>query len=135
MTNRRDPVLDRVAELERSLRRIADEVRGAGVLGTINAIPAGSFYRKLGALTDREREILNRLLRGERVALIAEGLFIGRSTVRNHLSTIFKKFSVHSQAELIELLRPELDADDYRSSLSADLSRTYSRSSRFTLHE
>jgi DNA-binding CsgD family transcriptional regulator len=40
------------------------------------------------------------------VSTIADTLFVSQSTVRNHLATIFKKFGVHSQAELLELLKP-----------------------------
>jgi DNA-binding NarL/FixJ family response regulator len=61
----------------------------------------------MGQLTSRQWEILNRLLRGERVPTIANALFISPSTVRNHLSAIFEKFGVHSQAELIERIRSE----------------------------
>ena len=32
-------------------------------------------------------------------------LFVSQSTVRNHLSTIYQRFDVHSQAELLNLLR------------------------------
>jgi two-component system response regulator DevR len=56
-------------------------------------------------LTSREREILDRLLDGDRVHSIANELFVSQSTVRNHLSSIFKKVGVHSQAELIARLR------------------------------
>jgi DNA-binding CsgD family transcriptional regulator len=51
-------------------------------------------------------EILNRILRGERPPTIAQELYLSPSTVRNHLSVIFRKFGVHSQPELIQKLRP-----------------------------
>ena len=56
-------------------------------------------------LTPREREVLDRLLDGERVHSIANELFVSKSTVRNHLSSIFKKVGVHSQDELIRRMR------------------------------
>jgi len=40
-------------------------------------------------------------MRGERVQTIAKDLYLSQSTVRNHLVTIFQKFGVHSQTELI----------------------------------
>jgi DNA-binding NarL/FixJ family response regulator len=40
------------------------------------------------------------------VSTIAGELMISESTVRNHLSTIFQRFGVHSQAELIDKFRP-----------------------------
>jgi DNA-binding CsgD family transcriptional regulator len=49
-------------------------------------------------------------LRGKRVATIARMMFISQSTVRNHLSAIFERFGVHSQAELLALLRSQ-DSD------------------------
>jgi PAS domain S-box-containing protein len=54
----------------------------------------------------RQSEILTRLLRGERVQDIANALYLSPSTVRNHLTAVYRKFGVHSQAELLaKLLR------------------------------
>jgi DNA-binding CsgD family transcriptional regulator/PAS domain-containing protein len=96
---------DRVAELEMRLRDIGAQVRAAGVLDEVEALPAVSDYPQLGELTSRQWEILSRLLRGDRVATIAADLYVSPSTVRNHLATIFAKFGVHSQADLLALLR------------------------------
>ena len=60
----------------------------------------------LEALSSRQWEIVTRLLRGERVPRIARAMYLSPSTVRNHLSTIFRKLGVHSQAELIDRLHP-----------------------------
>jgi PAS domain S-box-containing protein len=95
----------RVAELERHLRRIGSEVRAAGILDTVSTVPSPRNFPQLGDLTTRQWEILGRLLEGERVPTIAAALFVSQSTIRNHLSTIFRKFGVHSQPELLELLR------------------------------
>ena len=57
----------------------------------------------LGALTAREREILNLLARGRSNRDIAEELFITNKTVKNHLSRIYEKIGVHSRAEAIAL--------------------------------
>jgi DNA-binding CsgD family transcriptional regulator len=56
-------------------------------------------------LSLRESEIVTRLLAGDRVPAIAKALFITQSTVRNHLSSVFRKMNVASQQELLELLR------------------------------
>jgi PAS domain S-box-containing protein len=56
-------------------------------------------------LSRREREVLERLMLGERVPRIGERLFISQSTVRNHLKSIFRKVGVSSQGELIEYVR------------------------------
>jgi len=56
-------------------------------------------------LTARELEIVTRLLDGHRPPGIARALFLSQSTVRNHLSSVFRKLGVTSQEELIELFR------------------------------
>jgi DNA-binding CsgD family transcriptional regulator len=95
---------DRVAELEGHLRRIAREIEAArvptGVAATLIADVPG-----VADLSMRQREIVTRLLRGERVPTIARGLYLSASTVRNHLSTIYRKVGVNSQIELLELLQ------------------------------
>ena len=55
--------------------------------------------------SERQLEIIERLLRGERVPTIARELYVSQSTVRNHLSVIFRKLGVHSQEELLQALR------------------------------
>lgn len=59
----------------------------------------------LERLSRREIEVVRMLLRGDRVPVIARQLFISQSTVRNHLSSVFRKLRVSSQQELIVLLR------------------------------
>jgi len=95
----------RLEELEMRLRRIGAEVRAAGVLEDASVLVAPADHPALRELTTRQWEILSRLLRGERVQTIAREVFLSQSTVRNHLSIIFKKFGVRSQTELLELLR------------------------------
>jgi DNA-binding CsgD family transcriptional regulator len=106
-----DVTADRVASLEMHLRRIGSEVRAAGVLEALEGLRTASQHPQLRELTTRQWEILNLLLEGQRVSTIADTLFISQSTVRNHLATIFKKFGVHSQAELLELLKPATRPD------------------------
>ena len=65
----------------------------------------------LSRLSPRELEIVQRLLAGDRVPRIAETLYLARSTVRNHLSSVFRKFGVNSQQQLIVLLRAEPNAE------------------------
>ncbi len=59
----------------------------------------------LSRLSPREREIVQRLLAGDRVPRIADSLYLARSTARNHLSSVFGKLGVNSQQQLILLLR------------------------------
>jgi DNA-binding CsgD family transcriptional regulator len=99
------PANDRIAELERRLRIIGGEVRAAGLLEGVPDLPSVIDRPQLRELTSRQWDILSRLLRGDRVATMAEDLYISPSTVRNHLGAIFEKFGVHSQAELLAALR------------------------------
>lgn len=56
-------------------------------------------------LTGRELQIAHGLLNGGRVSSIAENLGLSKETVRHHLKSIFQKFGVHSQGELIYFLK------------------------------
>jgi len=99
------PPTDRVAEMERRLRRIAAELRAAGMMDDIDTLPSAEGFPQLATLSSRQWQILVRLLRGERVPAIATELHVTQGTLRNHLSAMFERFGVHSQAELIGLLR------------------------------
>jgi DNA-binding CsgD family transcriptional regulator len=96
---------DRVAELEARLRRIAVELKAAGVMDDLDTLPSLTDQPQIAELSNRQREILVRLLNAQRVSVIAAELYVSPSTVRNHLTTIFSKFRVHSQAELVAVLR------------------------------
>lgn len=98
------PDMGRLAKLEQHLRRIAVEVEDSGVLARLTAAPTPAGVTRLAGLTDRQLEVLSRLIRGERVPAIAKALFVSQSTVRNHLAGIFKHFRVHSQPELLARL-------------------------------
>jgi len=56
-------------------------------------------------LSPREVHVVEMLLNGFRVSVIARRLFISEHTVRNHLKAVFKKLGVSSQSELVELIR------------------------------
>jgi len=97
----------RALELESRMLRIADELRAAGLIPRLQQLPALTDTPDLGKLTSREWEVLTRLLDGQRVSAIAAELFVSESTVRNHLSSIYAKLGVHSQVDLIRLVRRE----------------------------
>ena len=59
----------------------------------------------IAGLTQREVEVLECLLRGDRPALIASHLKVALNTVRRHLSAIYRKLNVNSQVECIEKFR------------------------------
>ncbi len=52
-------------------------------------------------LTEREVEILTILIQGKNNKEIGKELFIQEATVKNHLNSIYKKFSVKSRSELM----------------------------------
>ena len=102
-----DSLASRASELERRLWNIAQEVEASGVAYGFRRAEEPKLLPGLKDLSGRQWEILNRLLRGERVPGIADSLFISPNTVRNHLSAIFQKFGVKSQAELLSVVRGE----------------------------
>lgn len=90
--------------LERRLEHLARAdaslvSRPTAGLGDDSGVPG------LHRLSRRELEVVRRLLDGDRVPAIAEQLFVSQSTIRNHLSSVFRKLRVRSQQELIELMR------------------------------
>jgi DNA-binding CsgD family transcriptional regulator/PAS domain-containing protein len=96
----------RVADLERALWRIAQEVEGSGVAAGFARLPDTAAVPGLEYLSGRQWEVMTKLLAGERAPAIARTLHISQSTVRNTLSDIFAKLHVHSQEELLRVLRP-----------------------------
>ena len=98
----------REMQLEAHMLRIADELHAAGLIPRLHQLPVLADEPALGKLTSREWAVLTRLLDGERVSAIAAGLYVSQSTVRNHLSSIYAKLGVHSQVDLIRLIRREV---------------------------
>jgi DNA-binding NarL/FixJ family response regulator len=96
---------DRIAELEQHLWRIAAEVQAAGVVDNLHRLPDNAELPGLARLSTRQWQVLSELMRGERVPDIARAMFVSQSTVRNHLANIFRALGVHSQSELLALLR------------------------------
>ncbi|MFL6205930.1 MAG: LuxR C-terminal-related transcriptional regulator [Acidimicrobiales bacterium] len=101
----------RVAELEHHLWTIAAVVEASGVLQGIGPMRDMTALPQANSLTTRQWEILARIGRGERVPTIAAELHLSQSTVRNHLSAIFKRFGVRSQPELLRVIDAALDAN------------------------
>ena len=104
------PVLDareqrsRVSELEQDLWQIGSIVEASGVLQHFGPMRDMTALPQINNLTTRQWEVLTRLVRGERVPTIAAELHLSQSTVRNHLSVIFKHFGVRSQPELLRVI-------------------------------
>jgi len=68
-------------------------------------------YRHFGAsiLTERERDVVHLLLRGNSAKAIARVLQISPETARNHLKRVYPKLGVASQAELFALFFKALE--------------------------
>jgi DNA-binding CsgD family transcriptional regulator len=88
--------------MEQALWQFDEVVRSATASQMAADLPADPG---LSRLSGRELEIVMRLMDGDRVPSIARALFLSPSTVRNHLSAVFRKLRVGSQQELIHLLR------------------------------
>lgn len=84
---------------------VADYLRAAKPDLLDPARPLDETIPGLDRLSRREMEVVRMLLLGDRVPVIARHLFVSQSTVRNHLSSVFRKLRVRSQQELIVLLR------------------------------
>lgn len=69
-----------------------------GARGNLDAKQA-----RLALLTDREREVMHRVISGKINRVIAEELSIGVKTVEAHRAKIMEKLEVNSVAELVQL--------------------------------
>jgi DNA-binding CsgD family transcriptional regulator len=94
----------RALRLEEILWRIGAEVHASGIGGPAATRGLLWSHPVLRGLSERQSQILGRLISGERVPAIARSLFLSESTVRNHLSAIYRKAGVHSQSELLARL-------------------------------
>jgi len=64
---------------------------------------AGLPHSGLGTLTDREREVLGAVARGQSNAEIAEHLFMSHATAKTHVSRLLTKLDVRDRAQLVVL--------------------------------
>ena len=81
-----DTVLADTSWLSRSIVE-----RLAGLRQSAKASPAGAEF---AALTDRERDVLGLICEGSTDAGMAEKLRLSRHTIRNHLSSLYRKIGV-----------------------------------------
>lgn len=87
------------------LRRIAHVLETAGVLPRSVELPerAAVTFPGIHALSARERQVVDELVRHRSVARVARTLHLSEHTVRNHRKSIYSKLDVHSQDELVDL--------------------------------
>ena len=96
------------AEVLRTVRAVGD---GEALFGPAVARRLTSFFRHAEGkgmsvspfpdLTDRERDVLNRIAEGLSNDQIASRLHISRKTVSNHVSNIFSKLHIADRAQAI----------------------------------
>ncbi|MCU1593560.1 MAG: Response regulator containing a CheY-like receiver domain and an DNA-binding domain [Frankiales bacterium] len=94
-----------VGELEAMSAMNAANIGAAGAAAWLSRSSNLLSAPETATLTHREMEIVGRLATGQRVPFLARELFLSESTVRNHLTSVFRKFRVSSQGELMEKLR------------------------------
>jgi pimeloyl-ACP methyl ester carboxylesterase/DNA-binding CsgD family transcriptional regulator len=91
-------------ESEAAWPRFLDEVRA--FLGSVGAGPGPPASEpSFLDLTEREREILELVAQGIDNAQIARRLYISPKTVRNHITSIFRKLNVTTRAQAIVAAR------------------------------
>jgi DNA-binding CsgD family transcriptional regulator len=59
------------------------------------------YIQQQHGLSEREREVLEKLLHGKNVPVIASELVISPNTVRSHVKRLYRTLGVHSRQELI----------------------------------
>jgi DNA-binding CsgD family transcriptional regulator len=91
-------------ELETAFRRLG---RLSGMVSATEVLDPAGRPRFPGEteLSVRELEVVRLLRAGDRVPAIARRLYLSQSTVRNYLSSVFRKLDVRSQQELLDLIR------------------------------
>jgi len=84
------------------------------------AVPAGSLrtnalngLAEAKGLTKREREIVGLILSGKNNVDIHRTLFISAGTVRNHVSSIYRKLGLKNRYQLLALARQEGGGDSF----------------------
>lgn len=85
-----------------SIRRALEKARARAQMPPATA-PA-EVARRLGALTPREREVLDHLVRGSPHKVIAHALSISPRTVEVHRARIMQKMEARNLAHLVQLM-------------------------------
>jgi pimeloyl-ACP methyl ester carboxylesterase len=91
-------------EEEPAWPHFVEELRAFLAVGAAAAPPAAE-RAPFSDLTDRERDVLELIALGLANAQIGHRLFISHKTVRNHITSIFRKLDVPSRAQAIVVAR------------------------------
>ena len=97
---------DYVSRIDSIVRDLADgEIYlSPQAYAALAQVTRGEGGGKEQLLSEREVEILRLAKRGLRNPQIAQSLHISPGTVRNHLSTIYRKLGVHSRHEALQIV-------------------------------
>jgi len=104
-TAKRIGLQDEPTVVTTAMMEIVRQLETLQKIGGPSPRPFDPGHPSLAVLSRRELEILEHLMVGERVSVIASNLFISEHTVRNHLKSIFRKTGTASQAELVPWVR------------------------------
>jgi len=92
----------------RLLEYIAEAASGGAPMSATIATQVLKMFSEIQApksadynLSDREKEVLQRLVNGDSYKMIASALFISIDTVRSHIKKIYEKLHVNSKSEAV----------------------------------
>ncbi|MCI4670434.1 MAG: response regulator transcription factor [Bacteroidia bacterium] len=76
---------------------------GSPMSGSIARRVVKSFHapRQNSPLSEREREVLGLLCKGQNYKMIAEALFVSPNTIKAHIKNIYRKLEVNTRAEAV----------------------------------
>lgn len=95
--------LDKSSPDEKILDAIKEIYEGGAPMSyKIAKLVVSSFQKKPDSgLTEREKDVLDKLCKGNSYKEIASSLFITIGTVRHHIKNIYYKLQVHSKSEAV----------------------------------
>lgn len=86
---------------------------GAALLELRRAWAIGQL-RERYLLTERETDVVDIFARGRSVESIGRQLGVSENTVKTHLRNVYRKTSVHSREELLNLIEEVMEEDARR---------------------
>lgn len=101
-TRRTEQIIDDLDGLQRQLRDVRASLRSSHQEAERARLEVDPRWQ---SLSKREGELVLALARGKPVGVLAKECGISPHTVRNHLKAAYRKFEVHSQVELVSIVR------------------------------
>jgi DNA-binding CsgD family transcriptional regulator len=98
------PAAKSLTEVRRVLERFSDRITAIDLRITAPDVTEAAVPG-ITQLTRGELVTLRRLVTGDRVPAIAAALSLSQNTIRNQLSSVYRKLGVRSQQELVNLFR------------------------------